>query len=563
MPTSVGHDKKIIPRNILHPAREGVKNRKFAYCIRFFVRLIYKLIGANFIMEDFSVRKISLIAALFGLAVLLGCGGRNYYYDDRAVSYAPPPAPRTNLYPLTSPPPGTAQPVQGYAPTRISATQDYYGGTQSVSGGYASGGSGSYRTVPASYNSGSYNRGSYYNGGSVGSAYGGGSASYGGGSYGGGTYGDPFAGVSGTAFRNSSGAVCRVEDVTRYSNPNVPIGDPPFVENRINIDNSGANAGYYASGISGGYASGGATGGYTTGGYLGNTGYTTQTATYAPTTYAPSSYAGGGSTYTTANYASGPMLSSVASYGGATGATTTTSYGIGTYGAGTSYGAGSYGTTTYGTGFDSGVIDTSVYGGTSVIGGEAVQSGTTYGQVEGTADLARPIGAIGATYAGGAYPTVNSVVPAQRGGKVGEMPASLQPTSNSTVRPAIGGRGPAAGAQGQGLPVGAAGPMDPKAIRLVPATDIPPGFHPGDATPSQWFEVVRPGNAAIRIGRISATCTCVGVRIPKRFYEAGERVLLEARTVTKPPRNDLTYGIYVNVVEPVQTVVDADVTIHY
>ncbi len=498
------------------------------------------------------MRKISLIAALFGLAVLLGCGGRNYYYDDRAVSYAPPPAPRTNLYPLTSPPPGTSQPVQGYAPTRISATQDTYGGTQGVSGGYAAGGAGSYRTVPANYDSGSYNRGSYYNGGSVGSAYGGrtgsyGAGTYGSGTYGGATYGDPFAGVSGTAFRNSSGAVCRVEDVTRYSNPNVPIADPPYVENRINIDNSGANAGYYASGISGGYATGSYTGGYATGGYLGGA-TTTPTTSYAPattyatapSTYAPSSY--GTSTYTTGNYASGPMLSSVATYGGGTSGVTTT---------------------TYGSSYDSGYIDTSVYGGTSVVGGETMQTGTTYGQVEGTADLARPIGAIGATYAGGAYPTVNNVVPAQAGGKLGPPPAALPTVPDSISRPAIAGRGVATGPQNQGLPVGIAGPMDPKAIRLVPATDIPPGFHPGDAAPSQWFEVVRPGNAAIRIGRISATCTCVGVRIPKRTYDAGERVLLEARTVTKPPRNDLTYGIYVNIVEPVQTVVDADVTIHY
>ncbi len=530
-----------------------------------FIYIFKQLFDAIFYGEDCSVRKYSLIVALLGLAILLGCGSRNYYYDDRVASSGPPPAPRTNLYPLTSPPPGTAQPVQGYAPTRISATQTYYGDNAGISGGYAAGGgAGSYRTAPASYNGGS---GGYYGGGSVGSAYGGG-GSYGGGSYGagsyaaGGNYGDPFAGVSGTAFRNSSGAVCRVEDVTRYSNPNVPIGDPPFVENRINIDNSGANAGYYAPSVSGGYASGSytggyatGTGGYATGGYLGGGGYTTQTAgftnppaTYAApatygtaaATYAPSSY--GASTYTTANYASGPMLSSVGTYGGGAGATTTTTYGIG----------GSYGS-----GYNSGVIDTSVYGGTTVIGGETVQSGTTYGQVEGTADLARPLSAIGATYAGGAFPTVNNVVPAQAGGRVGSLPAAAVPS-----RPAVAGRGPAA-PQGQGLSAGVMGPMDPKAIRLVPALDVPPGIHPGDAAPSQWFEVVRPGDAALQIGRLSATCTCVGVRIPKRNYAAGERVLIEARTVTKPPRNNLTYGIYVNIVQPVQTVVDADVTLSY
>ncbi len=129
---------------------------------------------------------------------------------------------------------------------------------------------------------------------------------------------------------------------------------------------------------------------------------------------------------------------------------------------------------------------------------------------------------------------------------------------SSAVRPA------AAAAESISSVAGvSAGPADRSGYRLVPALDVPPGNHPNDFAPSQWFEVIRPGNGAVRIGRISATCVCVGARIPKRHYAAGERILIEARTLSKPSVNNVTYGLYVNIVEPVETVVDADVTLSY
>ena len=97
--------------------------------------------------------------------------------------------------------------------------------------------------------------------------------------------------------------------------------------------------------------------------------------------------------------------------------------------------------------------------------------------------------------------------------------------------------------------------------RLVPALDVPPGNHPNDAGPSQWFEVIRPGNGPIRIGRVSSTCVCVGVRVPNRFVAAGERALIEARTLTRTPVRNVTYGVYVNIMEPEKMVLDADILI--
>ncbi len=100
-------------------------------------------------------------------------------------------------------------------------------------------------------------------------------------------------------------------------------------------------------------------------------------------------------------------------------------------------------------------------------------------------------------------------------------------------------------------------------MQLVPAYDIPPGNHPNDALPSQWFEIVRPGNGPIRIGRVSATCVCVRVSVPNRHIAAGERALVEARIIKRPPANNLTYGIFVNVMEPTALTLDSDITIRF
>lgn len=114
---------------------------------------------------------------------------------------------------------------------------------------------------------------------------------------------------------------------------------------------------------------------------------------------------------------------------------------------------------------------------------------------------------------------------------------------------------------GQPLPAADFASAGVTTMQLVPAPDVPPGNHPSDYGPSQWFEILRPGNGPMRIGRVSSTCVCVGVRVPKRFVAAGERALIEARTMTKPPYSTVTYGIYVNVIEPQKTVLDVDVTV--
>lgn len=472
------------------------------------------------------VRRIPyLVAAVILSLAIIGCGRTRQprYYQQASAGGAP----RVNLYPLTQ---GSAQPLQGYAPTRITASTTYApAGYYDNNAAYA--GSANYApanyTGGATYNTASYNPG-YNNTGSYGT-YGGGNEPFPTGNY-----CPPWA---------PAGANCTVENMTSGMNPMVPIKDPPVVVNNLgNVNVPYGSTSYtqqpYAAPT------------YSTTSYTSyNTynsppalsataGYGVTTAPAAPGTepfptgnYCPP-WAAAGASCTVENMTPGmnPMVpikdppvvvNNLGNVGGSYGATMTNTYSTNSF---TSYTPPSLSANTYA----GGPVDMSMYGTTGNVPG-GVRYETTYGQVQGTADL------LGSSpYAGGAYPRATADIPASQGGMARQPAAPVQ-----DVR------------------------YGPNEVRLVPALDVPPGNHPNDAAPSQWFEIVRPGNGPMRIGRVSATCVCVSVRVPNRYIKAGERALVEARIVSKPPVNNLTYGIYVNIAEPIQTVVDADVTITY
>lgn len=443
-------------------------------------------------------------AAALVLSLGLGCRSDNRY--DQAYYYQQS-APRVNLYPLTSPPAGTVQPVRGYGPTQVSQTRDYYG--QSNYAGYANPGYYSGQPAYGTYQTAGYNPGYNYNynasyntgyntGGTYTAGYTGG---YGAGYTGYGVSQDPFpAGTIGQQMGqgivanpfNPGGGYCRVEDVTPYMNPVVPIMDPPVVigEN-INLGNTGPSsypAGYYNQPIS--YNANATTQSSSTAGYSTGSAYTTGTynapAVLSSTVVASSNV----------NYDSGPVP-----YCGPNVSCPPDPR-----------------------------VDTSMYGGTTVLPAPQAQtaSGGNYGGY--TTDS---FGLVGAGYAGGAYPSIIDTVPATYDDASENLSRAFQ------------------------------GPMNMGGIRLVPARDMRPNFRPSDAAPSQWYEIIRPGNGPVQIGRVTASCVCIGVRVPKRQIAAGERAFIEARVLTRPPVSNLTYGIFVNIVDPVKTVVDADVTISY
>lgn len=412
------------------------------------------------------VRGIFLMSAALVLAAIIGCGNNDDRRPPPDQARAPESGSRVNLYPMSAPPPAANQP-QGYAPTRITAAQytpdQTYGGYQQTP---------TYSTTQAGYTA---PRTGYSN---QTVAYGPGAAPPPLSS----TAPAPFAGGVGSGAFNTPSGYCTFEDVTAYSNPNVPIGDPPIVINNP------------------------------TGGVV-----------YAgPSSRSPFRAEGGsgisyGSVEGTADIVRpvGPMSSPYA-------ATTTYSPPVTTYSSPT-YSTTTYAaptTTTYST-TTTAPISTTTYTSSPTL--SSTTTTTTYTTPGPTTYTAMPVATYQTSSTPAAYPSVSAV------------PASF-----------TAGGAPAAGQ-----------------YKLVPAPDVPPGRRPNDAAPSQWFEIVRPDNGPLRIGRVSATCVCVGVRVPERQIAAGQRALIEARVLTKPPVNNLTYGIYVNIVEPTTTVVDADITIRY
>ncbi len=154
----------------------------------------------------------------------------------------------------------------------------------------------------------------------------------------------------------------------------------------------------------------------------------------------------------------------------------------------------------------------------------------------------------------------------------GPAPVYVDPTHPTTapMQPITYGGGPVVSTVigGSSTPVaapvvGTETAMNAAGYQLVPALDVQPGMRPGDAAPSQWFEVIRPDGGPVRLGRIYSTCVCVSPRIATRYINAGERALIEARIVDRPAVNNVTYGLYVQVLEPFATTLDSDITVSY
>lgn len=171
-------------------------------------------------------------------------------------------------------------------------------------------------------------------------------------------------------------------------------------------------------------------------------------------------------------------------------------------------------------------------------GSTVTYDSTTFPMVSGPAPV----------YVDPTYPTTAPMQPISYGG--GPVVSTVVGSSTPVAAPvvAVGGVDGAVNAAG---------------YQLVPALDIQPGMRPGDAAPSQWFEVVRPDGGPVRLGRIYSTCVCVSPRISTRYINAGERALIECRIVDRPAVNNVTYGLYVQVLEPFSTTLDSDITVSY
>ncbi len=98
--------------------------------------------------------------------------------------------------------------------------------------------------------------------------------------------------------------------------------------------------------------------------------------------------------------------------------------------------------------------------------------------------------------------------------------------------------------------------MEHAGFFLAPVGTEPEGE--GDLAPPQLFELIRPNDQPITIGRLYTSCVCVTLEADKTTYAQGEKAVLRLRNVRPSPPNGQLYAVYAQVTRPIRTVLRAD-----
>ncbi len=100
--------------------------------------------------------------------------------------------------------------------------------------------------------------------------------------------------------------------------------------------------------------------------------------------------------------------------------------------------------------------------------------------------------------------------------------------------------------------------MEERGFRLVPVSEV---YVSGDESPARVYEIIRPNNERITIGRLNTSCSCVQLEAEKSVFQRGERALVTLRNVRATPPNGQNYAFYVQVTSPIRTTLRADLFI--
>ena len=95
-------------------------------------------------------------------------------------------------------------------------------------------------------------------------------------------------------------------------------------------------------------------------------------------------------------------------------------------------------------------------------------------------------------------------------------------------------------------------------FRINPAFDAAAEQGPDDLAPLQAFEIMRPVDKPVTIGRLFTSCTCIQLESPKRTFAPGERAILQLRNTKPTPLNGQVYAIYVQITSPIRTTLRFD-----
>ncbi|MCD8138941.1 MAG: DUF1573 domain-containing protein [Planctomycetaceae bacterium] len=99
-------------------------------------------------------------------------------------------------------------------------------------------------------------------------------------------------------------------------------------------------------------------------------------------------------------------------------------------------------------------------------------------------------------------------------------------------------------------------------ISLAPtsAADAPLLYTEGYAPP-QVLELRRPDGQPLRVGRLITSCTCIVASMEKREFAAGEPAFVTVRAVKQPPVAGAKYAVIVQVLSPVEVMVQYNVEV--
>ncbi|MDR1613050.1 MAG: hypothetical protein LBT97_09760, partial [Planctomycetota bacterium] len=94
---------------------------------------------------------------------------------------------------------------------------------------------------------------------------------------------------------------------------------------------------------------------------------------------------------------------------------------------------------------------------------------------------------------------------------------------------------------------------------ISPARDVAPEQYSDDPGPAQVFEILRPGQAPLRIGRLHTSCSCIELSAERRDFGRGERAFLRLRNVKPTVKGGATYSFFVQITEPARETLRYDV----
>ncbi len=95
-------------------------------------------------------------------------------------------------------------------------------------------------------------------------------------------------------------------------------------------------------------------------------------------------------------------------------------------------------------------------------------------------------------------------------------------------------------------------------FRLNPAFDaaIPP--QATDLAPPQAFEILRPLDKPVTIGRLFTSCSCIQLESNKRTFRPGERAVLQLHNIRPTPPAGQVYAIFVQITSPIRATLRFD-----